>query len=98
MRSFAFACSALALFAAAPVRAEDAPPPIPAGKLTDAVTPSAYRLDLTVDPAATRFTGHVEIDAALHAPSRFVYVHGRDLAMHALTATIASRSAAKPCA
>lgn len=87
MRSFAIACAALALLAAAPARADDAPPPVPQGKLTDAVTPTAYRLDLTIDPAAARFAGHVEIDAALHAPSRFIYLHGRDLAMHGLTAT-----------
>jgi aminopeptidase N len=91
MRSFAIACSAIALLAAAPLRAQDAPPPVPQGKLTDAVTPFAYRLDLTVDPAAARFTGHVEIDGSLHAPSRFVYLHGRDLAMHALTATVGGK-------
>ncbi len=91
MRSFTYACSVLALLGAAPARAADAPPPVPAGKLDDAVTPFAYRLDLTVDPAAARFAGHVEIDASLHAPSRFAYIHGRDLAMHALTATVAGK-------
>lgn len=85
MRMFLSACSALALVPATAARADDAPPPVPLGQLTDAVTPSAYRLDLTVDPAAPRFSGHVEIDATLHAPSRFVYLHGRDLAMHAVT-------------
>ncbi len=91
MRSLAYACAVVALLAAAPGRAQDAPPLVPEGKLPDAVTPSAYRLDLTIDPAASRFAGHVEIDAALHAASRFVYIHGRDLAMHTLTATAASR-------
>ena len=91
MRSFLFACSAIALITAAPVYADEAPPPVPQGKLADAVTPFAYRLDLTIDPAAARFAGHVEIDASLHAPSRFVYLHGRDLAMHALTATVGGK-------
>ncbi len=91
MRYLLLACSTLAVMTAGPVRADDAPPPVPQGKLTDAVTPSAYRLDLTVDPAATRFSGHVEIDATLNAPSRFVYLHGRDLAMHALTASVGSK-------
>ncbi|MDP9055889.1 MAG: M1 family metallopeptidase [Pseudomonadota bacterium] len=95
MRCLLVAGSALALLGALgalPVRAEETPPPVPQGQLSDAVTPSAYRLDLTVDPAAARFTGHVEIDAALHTPSRFVYMHGRDLAILALTATVAGKS------
>ena len=93
MRSLLLACSALSLFAAAPARAAptDAPPPVPLGKLTDAVIPSAYRLDLTIDPAKPRFSGHVEIDAALQAPSRFIYLHGRNLAMHGITASIGGR-------
>ena len=75
--------------AAAAIPAADAPPPAPMGKLADAVIPAAYRLDLTVDPAQPRFAGHVEIDAVVKQASRFVYLHGRDLAMHKATATIA---------
>lgn len=69
-----------------------APPPVPMGKLPDAVIPAAYRLDLTVDPAQPRFSGHVEIDAMVKQASRFVYLHGRDLAMRKATATIAGRT------
>ena len=66
--------------------------PIPQGRLTDAARPTAYRLDLTIDPAAARFSGHVEIDAVLARPARFIDLHGRDLAMHRATATVAGRS------
>lgn len=92
MRSLLLAASALSLAFAAPARAE-APPadpaataaaalaPVPPGKLTDAARPLAYRLDLTVDPAKERFSGHVEIDTELTRPGKFIDLHGRDLAM-----------------
>src|SRR5271166_6223481 len=41
----------------------------PQGRLSDDVTPTAYRLDLTVDPSRARFSGHTEIDALLTQPS-----------------------------
>ncbi|MCB2075461.1 MAG: M1 family metallopeptidase [Novosphingobium sp.] len=55
---------------------------LPSGRLSDAVRPVAYRLDLTVDPARERFSGRVEIDAVLQQPSRRIVLHGRGLAMH----------------
>ena len=61
-------------------------PEAPAGKLGDAVTPIAYRLDLTVDPAKDRFSGHVEIDARLKQASSQVFLHGRDFKIHSVTA------------
>lgn len=60
--------------------------PLPAGRLNGAVAPSAYRLDLTVDPAKERFSGHVEIDAGMKQASRTVWMHGRDLNMTKVTA------------
>ena len=54
--------------------------------MPDTVKPLAYRLDLTLDPAQPRFSGRVEIDAVLTAPSDVIYLHGRDLAMHRATA------------
>ncbi len=105
MRSLLLACSTIAitLGTAAPLLAQTVPPPvvtdildapsvIPTGRLGNAVTPSAYRLDLVVDPAQPRFSGHVEIDATLNAPSRFVYLHGRDLTMKRVTATISGKN------
>lgn len=55
---------------------------VPQGRLTDLAQPTAYRLDLSVDPAQERFSGQVEIDAVLLRPSNYIDLHGRDLAMH----------------
>ena len=52
---------------------------IPLGILSDAATPNAYRIDLTVLPDQERFSGHVEIDATLNKPATMLYLHGRDL-------------------
>ena len=104
MRSFLLAASTLALAVSAPAFAEtpagsdaaaasvSALAPIPPGKLTDAVRPVAYRLDLTVDPSRDNFTGHVEIDATLKSPGTFVDLHGRDLAVSKVTATAAGQT------
>jgi len=52
---------------------------IPQGRLPDEVTPTAYRLDLQVDPSRERFSGHAEIDALLAHPSSLIYLHGNAL-------------------
>ena len=98
MRRLLFAATISALTLAAPALAAEPAPgpvaalaPIPEGKLTDAVRPLAYRLDLTVDPAQPRFSGHVEIDARLKRASRFIDLHGRDLAVSRAVARIGSR-------
>lgn len=88
-----FAASALSLIAGpalaqtAPAAAPAAAQPVPAGKLSDAAKPVAYRIDLTVDPAKERFSGHVEIDAVLKAGGTTLDLHGRDLAIHKVVAT-----------
>ncbi len=103
MRSLLLAVSTLSLAFAAPALAQApaadpaaaaaaALAPVPPGKLTDAVRPVSYRLDLTVDPAQERFSGHVEIDAVLKAPSKFVDLHGRDLTMVKAVATVGGKS------
>ncbi len=66
--------------------------PLPAGRLSDAVAPAAYWLDLTVDPARERFAGHVEIEARLKAESRFIDLHGRDLAVSKVAAVVGGRA------
>ncbi len=93
IRSLLLAATALSLSApSAQAQAQTeaaAPVPVPPGKLTDAARPTAYRLDLTVDPAQERFSGHVEIDAVLKQGGATLDLHGRDLAMK----TISARSA-----
>ena len=73
--------------------ATDAPIPaeagtMPEGQLDGAVVPQTYRLDLTVDPAKERFTGHVEIEAEVKKAGRFVWMHGRDLKVSKVTAMV----------
>ena len=98
MRLLLAAASTLSLAIAAPALAIEAPAtpadsaPVPQGQLTDAVAPKNYRLDLTVDPAKERFSGHVEIDAELKAASSFIDLHGRDLKVSRATATVGGKT------
>ena len=63
----ASACCVLPVFAQQPAPVVPAEAGVmPQGKLDGTVVPAAYRLDLTVDPAKERFSGHVEIDATLN--------------------------------
>lgn len=66
--------------------------PVPPGRLTGAVRPTAYKLDFTVDPAKERFSGQTEISAVLTRPSRFIDLHGRDLVVQRATATIGGKT------
>ena len=102
MRSLLLAASVLtlALTAAVPatVAATDgetqaalALAPVPPGRLTDAVRPLAYRIDLTVDPDQERFLGKVEIDTVLKRSSRFIDLHGRDLKMTSAVAVVGGK-------
>jgi aminopeptidase N len=74
MRSILLAAVLAAMPAA--LRAAEA---YPQGKLPDAAKPVAYRVDLTVEPAKERFSGHVEIDVELKAATSSLYLHGRGL-------------------
>jgi aminopeptidase N len=51
----------------------------PLGQLPGALKPTAYRLHLIVDPSATDFSGHTEIDAVLAQPARTIFLHGNEL-------------------
>ncbi|HEX8057037.1 MAG TPA: M1 family metallopeptidase, partial [Novosphingobium sp.] len=89
----AFAQAAVPAPAPAPaVQAPTATPAAyPVGQLSDAVQPQDYRLDLTVDPSKERFSGKVEIDALLKAPSATVFIHGRDFAMRRAVARVGGK-------
>jgi aminopeptidase N len=81
----------------APASAKDAPAKdapsldLPLGRLPSTVAPREYRLDLTIDPARTRFSGKVEIDARLGQPAARIFLHGRDLAMHRAAAIVSGK-------
>lgn len=100
MRALLSAVSLLSLAVTAPALAEQpatmatttASAPVPAGKLSDAVMPRAYRLDLTVDPSQERFSGHVEIDATLKQASNYVDLHGRGLGMRRAIVTAGGKT------
>ena len=65
---------------------------VPLGKLGDAARPTAYRLDLTILPDQPRFSGQAEIDTLIKAPSRRLYLHGRDLTVTKATAQIGGKA------
>lgn len=104
MRSFLLAATALTAICSASAQAQTAPMPAPAavpaaadpaaplGKLSDAVKPAAYRMDLTVDPAKERFSGHVEIEANVKAATSTIYLHGNGLAVHKATVTAGGKT------
>ncbi|WP_260924434.1 M1 family metallopeptidase [Novosphingobium sp. 9] len=60
----------------------------PKGKLSDVAVPVAYRLDLTIQPERTHFSGHTEIDVDFKKPLSSLYMHGRDLAMAGVMARV----------
>ena len=64
---------------------------LPLGQLGTNVWPRAYRLDLTVDPAAPEFAGQVQIDVDLTVATETVYLHGRDLVVSAVRAAYGAR-------
>lgn len=67
---------------------------VPQGELGNAVRPTAYRLDLALDPASERFSGKVEIDVVLNEASSTIVLHARELAIRRAEAVIAGARAA----
>jgi aminopeptidase N len=61
---------------------------VPRGRLTDAVVPSAYRIDTRFDPAKDGFSGETQIDVTLARPTRYIDLHGRDLSVSSAAAII----------
>ncbi|MBB5213059.1 M1 family metallopeptidase [Microbulbifer hydrolyticus] len=51
----------------------------PAGKLPDGVRPTAYRLDLTLDPREDTFHGQVEIDIEVDNATDHIWMHGNNI-------------------
>jgi alanyl aminopeptidase len=66
-------------------KTEPAPPPKPKpvqidghARLPETVTPKAYRLDLTIDPAKETFSGTAEIDVDVAEATHVIYMHGEE--------------------
>ncbi len=62
----------------------------PAGRLPAGVRPTAYRLDLSLDPRRDGFSGEVAIDVVLDQPSDRIWLHGKGLDVSAVTASTAA--------
>jgi len=69
-----------------------APPAAPQGRLPDTIAPTAYRLDLTVDPSAARFSGHAEIDAVLAQAAASIFLHGNGLTVKKVLVTVGQKT------
>jgi hypothetical protein len=64
----------------------------PKGRLSDAAIPKAYRLDFTILPENDSFSGRNEIDVTLKAPTKSLYMHGRDLKMTKAVAMVGGKA------
>jgi alanyl aminopeptidase len=52
---------------------------VPLGRLPDVVVPERYRIQLSVDPKADRFSGHAEIDVVFSEKRRAIFIDGQGL-------------------
>jgi cytosol alanyl aminopeptidase len=52
---------------------------IPLGRLPNNVRPTAYTLDLDLDPTKNTFSGKVSIDIQVVQATDFIWLHGKDL-------------------
>lgn len=69
-----------------------APSAVPLGQLPGTAKPTAYRIELTVDPSTTEFSGHTEIDAVLAQPARTIFLHGNELHVSKVLVTSAGHA------
>ncbi len=67
----------------------------PQGKLGDQVQPLRYQIDLDVNPQRDEFNGHVAIDVQLLQDSNRVWLHGENLDVDKVTATLADGTTVK---
>jgi len=76
LRPLACLAAAATLLASPFTRADESPP---AGRLTQAVIPLGYRIELTIDPSQTHFSGAVEIDVKFTEARDSIWLHGKNL-------------------
>ncbi|MCX2782141.1 M1 family aminopeptidase [Microbulbifer thermotolerans] len=60
----------------------------PTGKLPEGVRPTAYRLDLLLDPRRDGFTGQVEIDIHMANAADHIWLHGKNIRVSEATALL----------
>jgi alanyl aminopeptidase len=76
MPSIPAAVVAVALLFSMTALADDS---VPVGRLPRTVVPSHVSLELKIDPALSRFSGHVAIEVDVAEATRTIWMHGRDL-------------------
>jgi len=76
------------------VAADAMPPPQKDGRLPNFASPLRYTASLKIDPNQPRFSGTVQILVDVPAPTAFVVLHARDIAVARATALIAGASIA----
>ncbi len=54
---------------------------IPHAQLGENVTPSAYRLDLRINPDDAGYSGVVDIDVTIDKPTTQIWLHGKDMSV-----------------
>ncbi|MEW5250400.1 M1 family metallopeptidase [Microbulbifer sp. 2201CG32-9] len=72
-----------------PAPAATADAAAPPGRLPAGVTPLFYHLDLLLDPCRDDFSGSVAIDIQLDDPAQQIWLHGKDLRVNSVVATVA---------
>jgi alanyl aminopeptidase len=71
--------------AAGPTAQAPAVPSPPIGRLPTTARPTAYALELVVDPTSEGFVGVAEISFELAEPSRWLWLHAKDLTIDRAT-------------
>ncbi|MBN8648656.1 MAG: M1 family metallopeptidase [Caulobacterales bacterium] len=64
---------------------------IPQGKLPETISPISYKIDMTIIPEKETFSGHTQINAKLKSPSKYIYMHGRDLSFSSAKAIVSGK-------
>jgi len=59
---------------------------IPHAQLSGNAIPQAYRLDMRMDPDASRFSGVVEIDVDIQKPTDKIWLHGKHMTVSSAAA------------
>ena len=70
-----------------PVSMEQLKAAAPSGQLSGVAQPVAYRVEMTVDPRETDFSGHVQIDINLMTSATGIWMHGADLNVSSVLVT-----------